>query len=54
MTDKDALTRGAFLRKTGAAGIAIAGGTLWATAPAAARAGRYGKAQTPLRHVVIS
>ena len=54
MTGEDALTRGDFLRRTGAIGVAVAGGTLWATAPAAARARRYGRAQTPLRHVVIS
>ena len=54
MSDADMLTRGAFLRKTGATGVAIAGGALWLTAPAAARARRYGKSQTPLRHVVIS
>ena len=50
----DAFTRRGFLRRTGAAGVAVVGGTLWATAPAAARARRYGNAQTPLRHVVIS
>src|SRR4051794_41694854 len=54
MAEKDAFTRDDFLRRTAAAGVAVAGGTLWATAPAAARAGRYGKAQGPLRHVVIS
>ena len=54
MARKEALTRRAFLKRTGAAGVAVAGGTLWATAPAAARARRYGKAQSPLRHVVIS
>jgi len=54
MSENDAFTRGAFLRKTGAAGLAVGGAALWATAPAAARAGRYGKAQTPLRHIVIS
>src|SRR6478736_5695835 len=54
MTGEDALTRGDFVRRTGAIGVAVAGGTLWATAPAAARARRYGRAQTPLRHVVIS
>jgi phospholipase C len=54
MARKDALTRRAFLKRSGAAGVAVAGGTLWATAPAAARARRYGKAQSPLRHVVIS
>ena len=40
MTPKDAFTRDVFLRRTGAAGVAVAGGTLWATAPAAARARR--------------
>src|SRR3954465_2286485 len=54
MSENDALTRAGFRRKTGAAGGAVAGGTLWATAPAAARARRYGKAQSPLRHIVIS
>ena len=54
MAAESSFSRRAFIRKTGAAGLAVAGGTLWATAPAAARAGRYGKAQTPLRHIVIS
>src|SRR3954466_9553081 len=54
MSENDAFTRGVFLRKRGAAGLAVGGAALWATAPAAARAGRYGKAQTPLRHIVIS
>jgi phospholipase C len=54
MSHKDGLTRREFLKRSGTAGVAVAGGTLWATAPAAARARRYGKAQSPLRHVVIS
>jgi hypothetical protein len=54
MAEKDAFTRDDFLRRAGAAGVAVAGGTLWATAPAAARARRYAKPQSPLRHVVIS
>ncbi|MDX6486628.1 MAG: phospholipase [Gaiellaceae bacterium] len=54
MSPKDALTRRDFLAKTGAAGVAVAGGTLWATAPAAARARRLGRPKAPLRHVVIS
>jgi phospholipase C len=54
MSHEDGLSRRAFLKKTGAAGVAVAGGTLWATAPAAARARRYGRAQTPLRHIVVS
>jgi phospholipase C len=48
------LTRRTFLRKTGTAGGAVLGGTLWATAPAAARARRVRKASTPLRHVIVS
>lgn len=54
MAPKDAFTRDVFLRRTGAAGVAVAGGTLWATAPAAARARRAGKVQSPLKNVVIS
>jgi phospholipase C len=45
-------TRGAFLRRTGAAGAAVLGGSIWATAPAAARARRGGSG--PLRTLVIS
>ncbi|HEY6960255.1 MAG TPA: alkaline phosphatase family protein [Gaiellaceae bacterium] len=52
--EQDRLTRRTFVKRAGAAGVAVAGGTLWATSPAAARARRYAKAQTPLRHVVIS
>ena len=48
------VTRRTFLHKSGAAGVAILGGTLWATAPAAARARRTGKGRTPLQHVIIS
>jgi len=48
------VTRRAFLRRAGAAGVAVAGGTLWATAPAAARARRVAKVDTPLRHLVIA
>ena len=40
MTHPDAFTRRRLLEKAGAAGAAVAGGTLWATAPAAARARR--------------
>jgi phospholipase C len=54
MSRKETFTRRTFLRRSGAAGVAVAGGTLWATAPAAARARRYGKAQGAIRHVVIS
>jgi phospholipase C len=48
------LTRRTFLKKAGAAGIAVAGGTLWATAPAAARARRVQRVDTPIRQLVIA
>ena len=44
-------TRRVFLRQTGAAGVALLGGTLWKTAPAAARARR---SVLPLDHIVVS
>jgi phospholipase C len=54
MSENDSFTRRTFLKKSGVAGAAVLGGTLWATAPAAARARRYGKNSSLLRHVVIS
>jgi phospholipase C len=48
------LTRRALLKRGGAAGVAILGGTLWATAPAAARARRVTQVDTPLRHLIFS
>ena len=54
MTQYDTLTRRTFLRRASAAGVAVAGGTLWATAPAAARARWFGKRHAPIRHLVIS
>jgi phospholipase C len=48
------ITRRTFLRRTGAAGVAVLGGTLWATAPAAARARRVAKVDTPIEHLVIA
>src|SRR5947199_2858877 len=48
------VTRRTFLRRAGAAGIAVAGGTLWATGPAAARARRVSKVDTPIDHLVIA
>jgi phospholipase C len=48
------LTRGMFLRRAGAGGVAVAGGTLWATAPAAARGRRLAKEETPIEHLVIA
>jgi phospholipase C len=51
--DDDTYSRRTFLKKTGAAGVAVVGGTLWATSPAAARA-RRGRPETPLRHLIIS
>jgi phospholipase C len=52
--EDDRFTRRTFVQRVGAAGVAVAGGTLWATSPAAARARRYAKPQSPLRHIVIS
>ena len=54
MNECDGVTRRTFVKRTAAAGVAIAGGTLWATAPAAARARRVGKRKTPIEHLVIS
>lgn len=47
------ITRRTFLKRAGVAGVAVAGGTLWATSPAA-RAARTRRADTPLRHLVIA
>jgi phospholipase C len=52
--DDGRLTRRTLLRRAGAAGVAVLGGTLWATAPAAAAARRTAKADTPLQHLLIS
>jgi phospholipase C len=54
MTQHDAVTRRTFLKRAGVAGAAVAGGTLWATAPAAARARRFGKRSGPIQHLVVS
>jgi phospholipase C len=48
------ITRRRFLQRAGAAGVAVAGGTLWATAPAAARARRVAKVDAPIGHLVIA
>jgi phospholipase C len=50
----DGLTRAEFVRRAAAAGVAVAGGTLWATAPAAAQARRAPAAETPIKHLVIA
>jgi phospholipase C len=50
----DPLTRQSFLKRAGAAGVAVLGGTLWRTAPAAARARRVAKVDTPIEHLVIA
>jgi phospholipase C len=52
MTDS-AITRRTFLKRAGAAGVAVAGGTLWATSPAA-RAARTRRVDTPIEHLVIA
>ena len=54
MMEHDAVTRRTFVKRSAAVGVAIAGGTLWATSPAAAQARRYGKRQGPIEHLVIS
>src|SRR5216110_815057 len=46
-------TRRTFLKKSGAAGAAVLGGTLWATSPVAARARRAGRG-TPIKQLIIS
>ena len=53
MSHEDAYTRRTFVKKSGAAGVAILGGTLWASAPAAARA-RHGRGRSPIDHLVVS
>src|SRR5207253_4541677 len=50
----EGVDRGTFLGRTGGAGAAVLGGTLWATAPAAARARRGAKVSSPLKHVIIA
>jgi phospholipase C len=50
----DPLTRQSFLKRAGAAGVAVLGGTLWRTAPAAARARRVVKVETPIKQLVIA
>ena len=54
MTQDGRLTRRTFLKRAGTAGVAVAGGTLWASAPAAARARWFGKPHGPIRHVVVT
>ena len=51
---ENGVTRRTFLKQAGAAGVAVAGGTLWATSPAAARARRVAKVDTPIDHLVIA
>src|SRR4051794_23777568 len=61
MSSTDGQTRRTFLRRTGAAGgaglggtvWAVVGGTVWATGRAAARA-RRGRPRVPIEHVIIS
>ena len=54
MTQHGGLTRRTFLKRAGTAGIAVAGGTLWPIAPAAARARWFGKPHGPIRHLVVT
>ena len=48
------VTRRTLVKRAGVGAAAVLGGSLYATAPAAAQARRVAKADTPLRHVVIS
>ena len=54
MAGSDSFTRGEFLKRTGAAGAAVAGGSVWATAPAAARGRGRGRRKAPIKNLVIS
>jgi phospholipase C len=54
MTVDERYTRETFLKKSGAAGAAVLGGSLWASSPAAARARRARKGKSPIRNLVIS
>jgi phospholipase C len=55
MDDSGALTRKAFLQRSAAAGAALLGGSVWATAPVAARARRgAGGGDAAIRPLVIS
>jgi phospholipase C len=48
------ISRRAFLKGAGGAGVALLGGTLWRTAPAAAQARRVQKVDTPIEYLVIA
>ena len=52
MEGSERLTRNAFLRRSGAAGAALLGGSLWATGPVAARARRARPADPQPRHLL--
>ena len=47
------ITRRTFLKRAGVGAVAVLGGSLYATGPAAARARRTQKADTALQHVII-
>jgi phospholipase C len=53
-SSRDGVSRRTFIKATGAGAVAVLGGSLYATAPAAAKAQRVTQVDTPLRHVVIS
>jgi phospholipase C len=55
MDGSEGCTRRAFVRRSGAAGVALLGGSLWATAPTAVRARERGRvADPPIRNLVIA
>jgi phospholipase C len=51
---RDGVSRRTFIKASGAGAVAVLGGSLYATAPAAAKAQTVTQVDTPLRHVVIS
>ena len=51
---RDAYSRRELFERGGVAGVALLGGTLWATAPAAARARSVSGREGPIRHIIVS
>jgi phospholipase C len=50
----DGYSRRRLIEKGGVAGVGILGGTLWATAPAAAQSRRARRGRSPIRHLIVS
>ena len=51
---RDGISRRGFIMATGAGAVAVLGGSLYATAPAAAAARRAAAVETPIEHLIIS